>query len=157
MLGIASALHKTGYFISGHPQVTVITDHKPILNLLQDRNRTINNKRLTNLRRKCDGFIFQTGYGRGIENTTDAISHIKDWSTKYPERLESVEVSRDIDNNSPEINATEIINHTDLEEVMLEINSLNVDNNTGKENSSSAVLATSSSFTNVWQYHLGYG
>jgi len=42
--------------------VTIITDHKPILNLLQDRTRTINNKRLTNLRRKCDGFIFKTGY-----------------------------------------------------------------------------------------------
>ena len=94
------------------------------------------------MRRKCDGFIFQTGYGRGIENTTDAISHIKDWSTKDPERLESVEVSRDIDNNSPVINATEIINHTDLEEVMLEINSLNMDNNTGKANSSSAVLGS---------------
>merc|ERR1711888_115847 len=89
LLGIASALHKTRYFVSGHPHVTVITDHKPILNLLQGRTRTINNKRLTNLRRKCDRFIFQTGYGRGIENTTDAISRIKDWSTNDPKRLES--------------------------------------------------------------------
>ena len=44
LLGIASALHKTRYFISGHPKVTVITDHKPILNLLQDRTKTINKK-----------------------------------------------------------------------------------------------------------------
>ena len=66
LLGIASALHKTRYFISGHPDVTVVTDHKPILNLLQDRTRTINNKRLTNLRRKCDGFIFQTGFEVGF-------------------------------------------------------------------------------------------
>ena len=69
LLGIASALHKSRYFVSGHPWVTVVTDHKPILNLLQDRTRPINNKRLTNLRRKCDGFIFQTGYGRGVNNT----------------------------------------------------------------------------------------
>ena len=38
LLGIASALHKTRYFFSGHSNVTVITDHKPILNLLQDKN-----------------------------------------------------------------------------------------------------------------------
>ena len=80
LLGIASALHKTRYFISGHPKVTVITDHKPNLNLLQDRTKTINNKRLTNLRRKCDGFIFKTLYGKGIDNTSDAISRIEDWS-----------------------------------------------------------------------------
>ena len=88
LLGIASALHKTRYFVSGHLKVTVITDHKPILNLLQDRTRTINNKRLTNLRRKCDGFIFQTGYDRGIDNTADAISRIKNWSKNDTERLE---------------------------------------------------------------------
>merc|ERR1712173_461173 len=115
LLGIASALHKTRYFISGDPQVTVITDHKPILNLLQDRTRTINNKRLTNLRRKCDGFIFKTGYGRGIDNTTDAISQIKGWRKTYPERLESVEDSRDIDDDSTEVHATELINSTDLD------------------------------------------
>ena len=34
LLGIAAALHKTRYFERGHPNVTVITDHKPILNLL---------------------------------------------------------------------------------------------------------------------------
>ena len=95
LLGIASVLHKTRYFVSGHPNVTVITDHKPIINLLQDRTRTINNKRLTNLRRKCDGFIFQTGYRRGIDNTTDAISRIKDWIRSDPERLEPVEDSKD--------------------------------------------------------------
>ena len=69
-----------------------------------------------------------------------AISRIKDWSAKDPERLESVEDSRDIDDNSAEIYATEIINHTDLEEVIIEIISLNMESNTGKTNSSSAIL-----------------
>ena len=43
LLAVASALHKTRYFISGHPKVSIITDHKPILNLLKDRTKTINN------------------------------------------------------------------------------------------------------------------
>ena len=142
LLGIASALHKTRYFISGHPDVYVVTDHKPILNLLQDRTRTINNKRLTNLRRKTDGFIFQTGYGRGIDNTTDAISRIKGWSKKDPERLESVEDSKDIDDDSTEVNATELINKTDLDEVILEVNFFNLNDKFEKQNASSAILGS---------------
>ena len=50
LLGIASALHKSRYFISGHPKVTIITDHKPLLSVLGDRMSTINNKWLTNWR-----------------------------------------------------------------------------------------------------------
>ena len=83
LLGIASALHKTRYFVSGHPKVTVITDHNPILNLLQDRSRAINNKRLTNLRRKCDGFIFNIGYGREVNNTTDAIMYFVNFMKQF--------------------------------------------------------------------------
>ena len=64
LLGIASALHKTRYFVSGHPDVFIITDHKPILNLLQDRTRTINNKRLTNLR---TGLMFTMPILRSLE------------------------------------------------------------------------------------------
>merc|ERR1712237_119162 len=71
-----------------------------LLNLLQNRTRTINNKRLTNLRRKCDDFIFKTGYGRGTDNTADAISRIKGWSLQDPERLASVDDRRDIDDDS---------------------------------------------------------
>ena len=62
LLGIASALHKSRYFTSGHPNLTIITDHKPICNMFNDLTKKINNKRLSNLRRKCDGFIFQTFY-----------------------------------------------------------------------------------------------
>ena len=172
LLGIASALHKTRYFVSGHPDVTVITDHKRILNLLQDRTRTINNKRLTNLRRKCDGFIFKTGYGRGIDNTADAISRIKGWSTDDPERLETVDDSRDIDDDSrtvsvvkpkiPEdsrrisvetctipdeadtisINATEISIISDLKDVILEVNKIDLTNKRELTNAPSAVLGS---------------
>ena len=94
--------------MSGHPNVTVITDHKPILNLLQDRTKTINNKRLTNLHRKCDGFIFQTGYGRGIDNTADAISRIEEWGRTDIDRFESVNDHTDIDDDSIEVHNAEM-------------------------------------------------
>ena len=149
---IASALHKSRYFVSGHPNVTIITDHKPLLNLLQDRSRTINNKRLTNLHRKCNGFLFKIGYRRLIYNTTNAISRIKDWSKKDPERLESVEDSKDIDDDSTEVHATEIINNSDLDEVMNEVNSLNMENRMDSYNASSAILG--SWFTTPKQYKL---
>ena len=42
LLGIASALHKSHYFTSGHPNLSIITDHKPICNLLNDKTRQIN-------------------------------------------------------------------------------------------------------------------
>ena len=80
LLGVASALHKSMYFVHGHPRVHVVTDHKTILNLLKDKSWSINNKRLTNLRRKCDNFTFKTGYGKGIDNVLDVISRITDWS-----------------------------------------------------------------------------
>merc|ERR1711984_45200 len=89
-----------------------------------------------------DGFIFQTGYGRGVDNTTDAISRIKGWSKKDPERLESVEDSKDIDDDSTEVNATEIINKTDLEEVILEVNFLNLNDKFERHNASSAILGS---------------
>ena len=77
MLGIASALHKSRYFTSGHPNLTIFTDHKPIVHIFNNTSRQVNNKRLSNLKRKCDGFIFKCIYARGIENTTDAISRIE--------------------------------------------------------------------------------
>ena len=101
LLGIASALHKSRYFTSGHPNLTIITDHKPICNLLNDETRQINNKRLSNFRRKCDGYIFKTFYARGIDNTTDAISHINNWESKDQDRFTTVEDYRDSVDNSP--------------------------------------------------------
>ena len=100
LLGIASALHKSRYFTSGHPNLSIITDHKPICNLLNDGTRQINNKRLSNLRRKCDGYIFKTFYARGIDNTTDAILRINNWESKDEDRFQTEEDNRDSDDNS---------------------------------------------------------
>ena len=104
LLGIASALHKSRYFTSGHPNLTVFTDHKPICNMFNDVTRQINNKRLSNLRRKCDGFIFKTIYARGVDNTTDAISRIKGWEEHDSDRFQPVEDNKDLDDSSIQIN-----------------------------------------------------
>ena len=92
LLGIASALHRKRYFISGHPRVQVITDHRPLVNFLTDLSRRIANKRLANLRRKCDKYVFKVGYGKGGKNLADCVSHIKDWK-KIPDDGRLPEVS----------------------------------------------------------------
>ena len=67
-----------------------------------------------------------SNYGCGIDNTTDAISRIKDWSGNDPDRFESVEDSRDIDDESNDINLTEFINNSNLDNMIMEVNSMNV-------------------------------
>merc|ERR1739842_54532 len=104
-------------------KVTIITDHKPILNLLKDRTKTINNKRLTNLRRKCDGFVFQTLYGRGIDNTADAISRIEDWSKTDQDRFPQ-------DDDSIEVNNVTAMMKSDFEQAILEVNNLKLKDDT---------------------------
>ena len=110
--------------------------------LLQDRTRTINKKRLTNLRRKCDGFIFQTGYGRGIDNTADAISRIEEWSKINKDRMDSVDDHKDIDDDSVGVNATETVTIKDLQNVILEVNSMDLSNNLDKTNIHGALLGS---------------
>ena len=65
------------------------------------------------MRRKCDGFIFQTGYGHGIDNTADAMSRIKEWSKIDKDRMGSVDDHRDIDDDSIGVNATEVVTRKD--------------------------------------------
>ena len=55
-----------------------------------------------------------------------SISRIKDWSTNDPERLDYVEDSSDIDDDSNEVNTTKIINKTDLDDVIKEVNSMEI-------------------------------
>ena len=84
-------------------------------------------------------FIFQTGYGCAINNTTDTISRIKDWSGNDRDRFESVEDCRDIDNDSNETNLTEFINNSDLDSAIMEVNSMNVND---KVSVTSAILGS---------------
>ena len=62
LLGVAAALHKSRYFISGHPNVRVITDHQPLINYLADKTRVVENRRLNNLRRRKKTHIYSIPY-----------------------------------------------------------------------------------------------
>ena len=52
-LAIAYTLHQTRYYILGRSDLTVVTDHKPLVGILNDRSLTdIDNRRLLNLKEK---------------------------------------------------------------------------------------------------------
>ena len=36
LLGIAKALHKSRYYISGHRNIHIVTDHKPLVSLMEN-------------------------------------------------------------------------------------------------------------------------
>ena len=52
------------------------------------------NKRLSNLRRKCDGFIFKMCYAKGVDNTMDAIFKIEHWEYLDKDRFKSETTAR---------------------------------------------------------------
>ena len=54
-LAVADALHQCRYFVLGCKDLTVVTDHKPLLNILND----IQNKRLQNLKEKTLSYQFR--------------------------------------------------------------------------------------------------
>ena len=75
LLGIAKALHKARYYIMGHDNVHIITDHKPLVKFLENKDvKEEENRRLMNLRRKCDNYRFKISYSAGNTNTADALS-----------------------------------------------------------------------------------
>ena len=95
------------------------------------------------MRRKCDGYIFQTGYGRGIDNTADAISRIEEWGKADNDRFETVNDHTDIDDDSIEINNAEIIIKSDLEQAILEVNNLTTQDITTKSANMKGALSNS--------------
>ena len=69
MLAVAWALDNTKYFTRGHPDLTVVVDHRPLLKLLGDRKMAdIENPRLHNLKEKTLGFKFNVVYIPGKEH-----------------------------------------------------------------------------------------
>ena len=76
---------------------------------------------------------------------TDAISRINDWSREPgadTERLESVSDHHDIDDDSLEIYATKVMNKTDLEMVINEVNSLDTSKRSDESEVSGAILGS---------------
>ena len=70
LLGIAIALHKSRFLTYGHPNLTVLTDHKPLIGFLNSPcDKETDNRRMLSLRRKTDNYRFTTQYtpGKSIE------------------------------------------------------------------------------------------
>ena len=76
LLGIAVALHKSRYLVQGHRNLTVLTDHKPLVGYLDKLvDSDTDNRRMFNLRRKTQNYTFTTQHVPGIHiGATDGIS-----------------------------------------------------------------------------------
>ena len=75
-LAVVRALNKCKYFILGCEDLIVVTDHKPLLKILGDRNlEDISNPRLIKLKEKTLLFRFGISYIAGSRNSAaDAVS-----------------------------------------------------------------------------------
>ena len=68
-LAVAYALHQTRYYILGCTNLIVATDHKPLLQILNDRSLTdIHNRRLLNLKEKTLSYRFTIVHIPGKKN-----------------------------------------------------------------------------------------
>merc|ERR1712237_165407 len=75
-LAVVYALHQTRYYIQGCSDLTVATDHKPLLGILNDRSLSeISNRRLLNLKEKTLAYQFRIIHASGKRNAgADAAS-----------------------------------------------------------------------------------
>ena len=81
-LAVAYALHQTRYYIEGCPDLTVATDHKPLVGILNDRSMNdIANRRLLNLKEKTLPYKFNLIHISGKRNAG------ADAASRYPASL----------------------------------------------------------------------
>ena len=76
----------------GHSNLHLITDHKPLEKFLENEDvKEEENRRLMNLRRKCENYNFCITYKSGALNTADPLSRgeIPDIGTLHPANIES--------------------------------------------------------------------
>ena len=85
-LAVAYALHQCRYFIQGCKDLTVVTDHLPLLHILNDRSLAdIGNRRLQNLKEKTLSYQFSIAHVPGRKQLgADAASR---YPVGDPERL----------------------------------------------------------------------
>ena len=85
-LAVVYALHQTRYYVLGCKDLIIATDHKPLLQILNDRSLTdITNRRLLNLKEKTLGYRFTVVHVPGRKNLgPDAASR---HPAGVPERL----------------------------------------------------------------------
>ena len=87
-LAVAMALDKARHFVLGCSDLTIATDHKPLLKIFGDRSLDqIGNTRLRNLKEKTLPYRFRMIHIPGVKNQTpDALSRYPT-GTPTPERL----------------------------------------------------------------------
>ena len=87
-LAVAVALDKARHFVLGCSDLTIATDHKPLLKIFGDRSLDqIGNTRLRNLKEKTLPYRFRMIHIPGVKNQTpDALSRYPT-GTPTPERL----------------------------------------------------------------------
>ena len=85
-LAVVYALHQTRHYVLGCKDLIIATDHKPLLQILNDRSLTdITNRRLLNLKKKTLGYRFTVVHVPGRKNLgPDAASR---HPAGVPERL----------------------------------------------------------------------
>ena len=99
-LAVVYALHQTRYYIQGCADLTVATDHKPLVGILNERSLTdIDNRRLLNLKEKAMPYKFRIIHVSGKRNAgADAASryplpgpHVSDLDTSGDETIDLAE------------------------------------------------------------------
>ena len=81
-LAVAYALHQTRYYVLGCSNLIVATDHKPLLQVLNDRSLSeINNRRLLKLKEKTIPFRFSIVHVPGSKNKGP------DAASRYPAHM----------------------------------------------------------------------
>ena len=83
-LAVAYALQQTKYYILGCPKLIVTTDHKPLVQILNDRSLSdIHNRRLLNLKEKTLEFQYKIMHISGAKNKGP------DAASRYPPPINS--------------------------------------------------------------------
>ena len=99
LLEITKALHKARYYIMGHSNLHIVTDHKPLEKFLENEDvKKEENRRLMNLRRKCENNNFCITYKSGAVNTADPLSRREAPAigTRHPANIESGDKNKKI-------------------------------------------------------------
>ena len=103
-LAVAYALHQTRYYISGCPNLIVATDHKPLVQILNDRSLSeISNRRLLNLKEKTLAYSFEIQHISGVKNKgPDAVS-------RYPSKGSHQECEDMADDEGTRVGASDTL------------------------------------------------
>ena len=99
MLGVAWAIQKCKYFLSGMQHFHVITDHNPLVPILNShRLDEIENPRLQRLRTRIMGYHFTAKHIKGRDN--DAPDALSRFPTDKPSKLEELAEMEPFDNEA---------------------------------------------------------